>query len=188
MHSDDSTPVAAPVPMDQVAIQLGIPVQRLRKMRGSLLTEGEHWHRDPADDRCVLFTAGGVEKLRSAVLGSASATETSVSEPTPPELPPVPENAPREALGTTPVSKEEVMEVVSWPRQFPDGSSRHFPNPNVIRARRPNGEVVYVRVSSSAHFVPKTADGTPMTLTARLDGEPAIWCLVGRCPRWVGRW
>lgn len=84
--------------------------------------------------------------------------------------------------------REEELAVVSWPKLQADGSLRHFPNPYVIQARRDNGELVYVRVTSSRNFCPHARDGTAMRLRAKWDGTPASWELVGPPPRSPGRW
>lgn len=186
--------------LDQVAIDLGIPVPRLRHLRRNL-DEGTHWIRDPEDDRRTIFTPAGLYALRGlagipdtkepeagsagpschqgeAIVASAPPTHSEAEKPV--------SVAPANGDGAAVI--EETLTVVSMPRQFPDGTVKHHPNPRVISARRETGEVVYVRVPESRHFISRLSDGTPMTLRARFDGTPPNWSLVGRCPRYFGRW
>jgi hypothetical protein len=62
----------------------------------------------------------------------------------------------------------------------------HFANRFLIQARRPNGEVVYVRVPDSSKFTTRLVSGHPMTLLARWDADQ--WHLAQRAPRFKGRW
>ena len=62
----------------------------------------------------------------------------------------------------------------------------NFPNRRIIRARRPNGQLVNVRVTSSENFTPKDHRGEPMTFPARQDG--GIWVITRPTPRWRGKW
>lgn len=171
--------------LDQVALHLKITVPRLRKLKGELLTEGEHWIRDPQDDRRTLYNRRAIEILVANLGGPVeppAASEAPATLPTGENAGPA---APAASAGGV---LEETLEVVSSPRVFPGGEVKHFHNPRVISARRTSGEVVYVRVPESRHFIPRLQDGSPMTLRARFEGNPANWSLIGRCPRWTGRW
>jgi len=62
----------------------------------------------------------------------------------------------------------------------------NFPNRRIIRATRPNGQLVNVRVTSSENFTPKDHRGEPMTFPARQEG--GIWVITRPTPRWRGKW
>lgn len=61
-------------------------------------------------------------------------------------------------------------------------------NPNIVNARRSNGATVCVRVVDNKKYLPLGSDGQPMKLRAKPSGVGAWWTLVGREPRWPGRW
>lgn len=65
---------------------------------------------------------------------------------------------------------------------------RNFPNPRVIQARRPSGELVTVRVGNGLKYVPRLRDGSPMTVRAVFSPTDNCWVRVGRDPRFVGVW
>lgn len=182
---------------DQVAIQLSIPIPRLRAIRREVLREGEHWIRDPHDDRRTLFSPAAIECIRRELTGiPTQKLQAQGGEPgtnTPLEAGSA-TSEPQDAVSVAPAPPtpspilEETLTVVSSPRAFPGGEIKHHPNPRVISAKRPSGEVVYVRVAESRNFIAKTRDGSPMTIQARFEGNPPNWSLVGRCPRYLGRW
>ena len=64
----------------------------------------------------------------------------------------------------------EQMQVVRW----------NIPNRHLIQCARAGGECVFVRVTSNQHFRER------MSIRAQLDSDG--WTLVGRCPRFPGRW
>lgn len=70
----------------------------------------------------------------------------------------------------------------------PGAAGRHFPNPRMIRARKPDGVLVDVLVIRAAHFTPTLRDGTPMKFLARKSPHGPHWQLVGREPRGRGQW
>lgn len=168
-----------------VCERLGITPERLREYRDTLgLAQPADWRPHHSDRRSVIYSPAALEKLAMFAAGRPAEG----AEPEPATTPP--ENA-----GDTPTAQPEPalmvveeLEVVSSPRLFPTGRVQHFPNPRVIRAKRASGELVYVRVPESAHFVQHLQDGAAMRIKARLDGEPPTWSLVGRCPRAPGRW
>ncbi|TXH46080.1 MAG: hypothetical protein E6Q97_30360 [Desulfurellales bacterium] len=162
------------ISMDEASVLLGVSVPNLRKMRAAHLTEGQGWIPDPDDSRRILLTPEGVQVLRTAI-GLSSEAKAEKDAP-----------APEPEAARKPVV--ETMTVVSCRRRFPNGEIKHFANPRVIQARRANGEIVFVRVAESRNFIPKLQDGSPMTLEAMWDGEPPNWSLVGRCPRFEGRY
>lgn len=145
------------------------------------LKQGDGWQeraafRPEAVEAIALYKAGQLNAARDLLLGRPiEAPPTSI--PLEPGEQPPRQDAPL----------EEDLAVVSHPRAYPDGV-RHFPNPRVILARRTNGDVVSVRVAASRHFTPRLTNGDPMVLRARRSGWPPFWSLVGRLPRWPGRW
>lgn len=76
----------------------------------------------------------------------------------------------------------ETLTVASEPRA--DGW--HFPNHRIIRARRPNQELVEVQVMDSSKYVTRGRGGQPMTLRAQPSTSGPHWILVGREPRFKG--
>jgi len=78
----------------------------------------------------------------------------------------------------------ETLTVVSSPRF----AGLHFRNPNVVQARRPNGELVLLRVGSSRNYVARLRSGEPMTVPATIMPGGNVWIRLGRDPRWPGRW
>lgn len=70
----------------------------------------------------------------------------------------------------------------------PACNGRHFANPNIIKARRDNGEVVCVRVMDSGKYQPTLWNSKePMTIKAKKSPGGNWWELIGREPRWRGR-
>ena len=65
---------------------------------------------------------------------------------------------------------------------------RHnYPNYKVILCRRSNGEDVSVRVSHNRNFRIRTANGEPMMVPIKKDGN--VWTFAGkRMPRFPGKW
>lgn len=72
----------------------------------------------------------------------------------------------------------------------PTANGRHFANPHLIRCRRASQEEVLVRVMDSGKYQPTLADKPtePMTVRARKSPGGNWWELIGREPRWRGRW
>jgi hypothetical protein len=64
----------------------------------------------------------------------------------------------------------------------------HFPNRRIIKALRPNGELVTVRVADSSKYVERLRNGQPMEFLAIPSRHGAEWVLVGREPRYRGGW
>jgi hypothetical protein len=64
----------------------------------------------------------------------------------------------------------ESMQVVRW----------NIPNRHLIQCERADKSRVFVRVTSNQNFRER------MTIRAQLDSDG--WTLVGRCPRFPGRW
>ena len=160
--------------------QLGITKTRLRALSKYLTLVPEiHWVLGE-DARTVLYTPRGVATLQAALELPENAERT---HDTPEGEKPALEAATAQGEPIT-----ETLTVVSLPKRWPDGSIRHLANPRLVLARRADGSVVPVRVSDSRHFAPISRDGGPMTLTAAFGGQPGHWYLVGRCPRYLGRY
>ena len=159
--------------------RLGVTPERLREYRDHLdLVSPDDWRPHHQDKRSIIYSPGAFARLAAHAAGVVEASAVGM----PADEKDAPPSQPDAGLVI------EEMQVASSPRMFPGRRAQHFNNPRVIKARRANGDFVYVRVPDSAHFVPQLRDGSPMTLRARLDGEPPIWTLVGRCPRAPGRW
>lgn len=145
---------------DDIRLRLGCSRGALRELRKSAeFPQGAFWE-----------VVG--KEVRWSVLGAAKALELLGGV----QIPAAKENAPS---GQPALPGEPVVERVTLLRGG-------FPNPRVVLARRENGAEVYVRVPDSRNFVPRMRDGSPMTFQAR--EERGQWVLVGRSPRWPGRW
>lgn len=84
-----------------------------------------------------------------------------------------------------PAPTEEELTVYSQPA----GTNRpHFPQQQLFKAKRKNGELVVVRVTDSRKFLPKLRTGQPMTFKAKKAAAGNWWLLVGREPRFPGQW
>lgn len=164
---------------EEVCARLGIPKRRLCNLRKQLrLQPDDHWTIG-ADARQVFYTDAGVEALRKALELPECHDPTSTT----------PGTEKRAAAGNPAkdAGHMEEMTVASYPRPWADGTIRHVANPRIILARRDNGDIVPVRVAQSGNFCPVGRDGRPMTITAAFGGDPGHWFLVGRCPRYLGR-
>lgn len=154
------TPTEYPHSEDDIRLRLGCSRGALRELRKSAeFPQGAFWE-----------VVG--KEVRWSVLGAAKALELLGGV----QIADAKENAPS---GQPALPGEPVVERVTLVRGG-------FPNPRVVLARRENGAEVYVRVPDSRNFVPRMRDGSPMTFQAREDGGQ--WVLVGRAPRWPGRW
>lgn len=66
-------------------------------------------------------------------------------------------------------------------------------NPGVVLCYRQDTDPtvpanqIRVMVKSNVNFRPRLFNGQPMALEARLESD-GKWRLVGRCPRWPGKW
>jgi hypothetical protein len=164
--------------------RIGIQTRQLRTYRDLFMSEGRDWWHEPVDGSSrVVYRAEVGEVLAAHLRGEltpAGVREAlaGVREMPPPVLPP-PQWLPEVT---------ERLTVASTPRWWPQGWIAHFPNRQVVKGLRASGEVVNVRVPDSRNFTKVQRDGTLMTLEARYTGEPRGWHLVGRCPRWPGRW
>jgi hypothetical protein len=78
----------------------------------------------------------------------------------------------------------EELTVVSRPM----ANGWHFGNRQLIRAQRPNGELVIVRVADSRKYMPQLANKNPMKLKAVPATSGQWWIHVGREPRYAGIW
>lgn len=166
----DDAPAPAPIrePADGNFQQNGLSeiglARSLGVPRGDIAAIRKRALKNGADwlknGREIIFTGRGVEAI-CAALG----------------LDPTTVAAPAEKTGSAePDSQDEVVEVVR----------STFLNRRVIQGRRKNGELIMIQVASSANFRPRLANGRPMTLRVQPDG--LLWNLVGRCPRFPGRW
>lgn len=85
-----------------------------------------------------------------------------------------------------PPVEQETAELTVTSVPGPDG--RHFPNPNIIRAKKPDGALVDVRVLKAGHFAPTLRDNKPMTFRAKKSRHGSHWELIGREPRFRRAW
>lgn len=92
-----------------------------------------------------------------------------------------------------PPVEPETLTVASRPNPALNG--RHTSNPRLIYALRANGERVVVRVADSAKYRPLLQSSgkpgekaAPMTLQAVKHPDGSWWTLVGKEPRWPGKW
>lgn len=63
-----------------------------------------------------------------------------------------------------------------------------FTNKRVIECQRKSGEVVIVKVKDSANYTRQLTTGQPMVVMAMKDSDGPCYHVVGRAPRWKGRW
>jgi len=156
---------------EEVARWLGLPRTLLAKTRrlNCSLARARHWE---VVNRNVKYTAQGVAVL-SELLG--------VSNPL--DVLPAPQQDP--VATPNPAAPGQVVEKMTLVRANWGSTGSKV----VVQARRPSGEIVTVRVHSNANFVVTMANGQPMTFHAMQNPHsPQFWTLVGRSPRWKGRW
>ena len=163
----------SPTPPDKIAertlaADLGLSRETLLAWRTTELQEGRHWVRVGRD---VRYLGEGVEAVRGLLQRDlAKSAETALPQPQAPDptadTPSPAIELPAPALDP----RSDLLTVVSLPR-----------NPRLVLARTLAGALVRVRVRSSEHFVPG------MQLRAQQEAGD-VWCLIGRCPRWKGRW
>lgn len=153
------------IPEEEIAQQLGIEREKIRAARphlgpGAVSMMGKviYWTRTAA-----------------AELAQRLGLPASIAEKTP-AAPAVKENAP--------APEGEELTVFSGPG--PGGW--HFPNRNLIKAKRPTGEIVVVRVLDSRKYLPKDRFGKPMVMRAKQATSGTWWVLIGREPRFPGIW
>jgi hypothetical protein len=140
--------------------------------------------RDILKKRRPHLPAGTVKAEGKVVLWRLDAARTASIELGLPDAFPQKKAADAPSEATAAASVEEDLLVSSNPRfgRF------HFRNPNIIQARRKNGELVYVRVVSSGHYQPQMRNGAPMLVRAKKSPESNLWLRSGRDPRWPGQW
>lgn len=143
-----------------LATAMGLTVTALRKWRREYLIEGEDWG---IEKRSVFYSEAGKAKMarivEKSLNGVGEGEESATVEIAPPETP------------------SEPQQVVLW-------VIRLVKNPRILLcAQEPRGEPTErVKVRSNQNFIPG------MELKALTTGQPHLWTLGQRCPRWRGRW
>lgn len=184
-------PTTMAVTESAAAERLGLSRDELKKLRAEHLYETEHWHKKGRD---ILLTVPGLERLR-AVLASLQAAEGQDSGPAKKTAP-----APASAAGDGIVTARQavaqavdsILERAGAAQQTESALpsvrmtvTRTVKNPHLVMAKHPvDGTECRVWVSANKNFLPG------MVLTAcHLPESPAdLYYLVGRAPRFRGRW
>lgn len=159
------------IPESDLVHRLGVSRNTVRGFRSKdspiQLLRDVHW---VLAGRSVMWSAEGATFLATAL--QLPARENPVPKS---EAPPV-----------------ETLTVTSRPTRQIGPDVYHFGNRQLIRARRPGGDEVFVRVPDSSRFTTHLAcrgpagELIPMTILARFDGT--AWQLAQKAPRWRGRW
>jgi hypothetical protein len=84
------------------------------------------------------------------------------------------------------LAKAEIILKINIGRVVPDGEvmevvKANFVNKRIIQCRRPNNELVYVRVRDAKKYNPRLFSGQPMVVTAKRNGDG--WSVEGNGPR-----
>ncbi len=180
--------------MKEAAVQnlLKVPSRTtMRKLRAELLTEGVHWNH-VGKQRMVVYTPDGVETLTQHL--AAETPEKNAGGAEPHNEPPTPFDGLGGAAafaggmsGETsadPVKKTggavgDVVEarVTRW----------KFPNPQVIECEHEQAGRLIVRVHDNTKYRTHTTDHKPMLVRCKIT-RPGHATIVGRGPRWAGKW
>lgn len=156
------------VPEEELANRVGADRSLMRAWRKSL-DEGRDWR---TENRRIMFTPEGAKKIveraaRELAQDAPQATGGGLGMAGGEDGPPL------QALLDQPRPERAQMVVISKPM-----------NTKIVLCKKivAAGPVLErVRVQASANFLPG------MKLTA-LHEQGTVWTLVGRCPRWRGRW
>jgi hypothetical protein len=155
-----TSPTSGWIPEAELAIRFGIPRQKLKKERSSAGPNAF------LDHNRVLHWSQEAAAALALRLGLA------FQEKNEPDAQSTDEDA------------TELLTVASQPAP----SGFHFGNPRLIRAMRECGTLVIVRVHDSSKYMTRLHTGKPMTFKARRSPAGAWWVIVGREPRYPGRW
>ncbi|MEO0797362.1 MAG: hypothetical protein AAFX93_19595 [Verrucomicrobiota bacterium] len=173
---------ARPISEQDFAERTGITRDTLRELRKELLEEGTHWQKS---HRVIMLTPAG-----QAVLATVLIDEVPVESPA--------EKTPADSLceSTASVVPVDPVKAVDGEPSSVDGEkkppltlslrvARVFDkNPKWLTAEivdQPEHDPVRVRVRSNENFV------RGMTFKAQLQNN-GTWSMLGRCPRYRGKW
>jgi hypothetical protein len=158
----DHRPSAVSFPWTEIGLSrtLGVNRSLLKNIRADF-KRGEDW---TVEGKNVLWSEKGAGRAASLIGlpivikddGSPSGVEIT--------------NAPTIEMVNGNLPSCEEMEVTRY----------EFINPRIIEAKLPDGELVFVTVTSNKNF------RKGMKIRAELRGN--VWTLDGRCPRYPGRW
>jgi hypothetical protein len=160
------------------AVKLGLKRDVMTSMRGEHLVEGDDW---TVQNRRVMITESGMEKLLEAVGISRPEQNPVLPESQNEQQPDQPQPSPAEAL---PQNRQEVLSPPK-PTEVTLIIAKPPPrNRYIIEAvPKDGGEMVRVRVHDNQNFLPG------MEIEARPDEAYSdVFVLIGRCPRYRGRW
>lgn len=149
------------IPEEQLADELGVPREKIR---------AERPYTGPGE---VTKRGNVILWLRSARERVAAKLGITLQKNTAPEL--------------SAALKDDAEELTVCSQPVRNGGP-HFGNQNLIKATRPNGEVVVVRVLHASKFMPKLRSGEAMTFKAKKADAGNWWLLTGREPRFPGQW
>ena len=161
------------IPEDELAKALGVDRDQVKRQRPYAPTGGVRVH-----GKAIEWNAEAIRALEAAlklphVIPPKNAAPTSSAA----------RGEPVQPGSASPDGIEELAVASS-----PSANGRHFANPNLIRCKRANAELVLVRVMDSAKYQPTLWNSAePMMVKAKKSPAGNWWELIGREPRWRGR-
>lgn len=152
----------------RIAETVGLSRPSIRKLRAELLQRGNDWEYDA--DGAVVYTEVGMKKMATHL--NAVNAKIQADGRIDPSMPEKLNGGPAAFAGATENGDDQVLPgtVVEW----------RFKNRRVIQADVAGHGSVNVRVHSSENY------RRGMSIRVRRDGTGFI--VVGRSPRWPGRW
>lgn len=175
------------------------PVDADDDVSGSELGEDEE-AEDGAEDEAAASTS---DTTGEAEIGAIAGAVGPAAAPA--ETAPEPEKIAVAPVAAAPVAKVPAAEVPAAPAAAGAAASvtaaveglikdaaapvelfvlRISHNPTMLFAHKGDRKELRVRVASNAHFLP----GMKLNAQPPVKGGPDIWTMIGRCPRWRGRY
>lgn len=162
----------------------------MRKLRAELLTEGVHYTREGAQ-QMVVYTSAGVDLL-ARHLQSPETAQKNDDAANHDNQPPTPfDGLGGAAASAGGVSDEPSAKKTSAPQVGDTIEAQvtrwKFPNPQVVECEHEQAGRIIVRVHDNTKYRVTTTDGKPMLIRCKLT-RPGHATIVGRGPRWAGKW
>lgn len=157
---------------------------------GASLDDDEEADDEGEDDESGPETAPAAEAQIEAIAGTPEASPQPTPSPeSPPKIdlsaatpgPAMPSEAPASSATIT-AALDELIEGAARPVELRVLRISH--NPTMLFAHKGDRKELRVRVASNANFLP----GMTLNALPPAKGGPDIWHMVGRCPRWRGRY